>query len=129
MHLAIAEPQYWEQFKESLAKPVQPDFKPQATDAAMLWYGIDRTQSHDHRRRARAARHLADREGVARRVPEAARRDDEDRPKTRRRIYAAGSTSTASQDLYQWFLMISTHSQRHILQIREVKAHQSYPKK
>ena len=44
MHLAIAEPQYWDQFKQSLAKPVQPDFKPQATDAAMLWYGIDRTQ-------------------------------------------------------------------------------------
>ena len=44
MHLAIAEPQYWNSFKESLAKPVQPDFKPQATDVAMLWYGIDRTQ-------------------------------------------------------------------------------------
>ena len=36
---------------------------------------------------------------------------------------------TASQDLYQWFLMISTHSQRHILQIREVKAHKGFPKK
>ena len=36
---------------------------------------------------------------------------------------------TASQDLYQWFLMISTHSQRHILQIREVKAHKNFPKK
>ena len=37
MHLAIAEPQYWDQFKESLAKPVKPDFKPQVTDAQMLW--------------------------------------------------------------------------------------------
>ena len=36
---------------------------------------------------------------------------------------------TASQDLYQWFLMISTHSQRHILQIREVKAHKDFPKR
>jgi hypothetical protein len=35
---------------------------------------------------------------------------------------------TASQDLYQWFLMISTHSQRHIMQIREVKAHPGFPK-
>ena len=34
MHLAIAEPQYWDQFKQSLAKPPQPDFKPQATDVA-----------------------------------------------------------------------------------------------
>jgi hypothetical protein len=34
-----------------------------------------------------------------------------------------------NMDVYQWLLMISTHSQRHILQIREVKAHVSYPKK
>jgi Protein of unknown function (DUF664) len=33
-----------------------------------------------------------------------------------------------NMDVYQWFLMISTHSQRHILQIREVKAHAGYPK-
>ena len=33
---------------------------------------------------------------------------------------------TASQDLYQWFLMISTHSQRYIMQIREVKAHKDF---
>jgi hypothetical protein len=33
-----------------------------------------------------------------------------------------------NQDLYQWFLMISTHSQRHIMQIREIKAHPAYPK-
>ena len=36
---------------------------------------------------------------------------------------------TSTQDLYQWFLMISRHSQRHIMQIREVKAHKDFPKK
>ena len=56
MHLAIAEPQYWSQFKESLAKPVQPEFKPQATDVSMLWDGIDRDAAHHHRRGARPAR-------------------------------------------------------------------------
>jgi hypothetical protein len=30
-------------------------------------------------------------------------------------------------DVYQWFLMISSHSQRHILQIREIKADSKYP--
>jgi hypothetical protein len=30
--------------------------------------------------------------------------------------------------LYQWVLMISTHAQRHILQIREIKASDKYPK-
>ena len=33
-----------------------------------------------------------------------------------------------NMDVYQWFLMISTHSQRHILQIREIKDHAKYPK-
>jgi hypothetical protein len=32
-----------------------------------------------------------------------------------------------NMDVYQWFLMISTHSQRHILQIREIKADPKYP--
>ena len=32
-------------------------------------------------------------------------------------------------DMYQWFLMISTHSQRHILQIQEIKADAAYPRK
>jgi hypothetical protein len=33
-----------------------------------------------------------------------------------------------NMDVYQWFLMISAHSQRHILQIREIKAHANYPR-
>jgi len=33
------------------------------------------------------------------------------------------------QDVYQGFLIISTHAQRHVLQVREIKGHASYPKK
>ena len=32
-------------------------------------------------------------------------------------------------DTYQWALLISMHEQRHILQIREIKADPKYPKK
>jgi hypothetical protein len=32
-------------------------------------------------------------------------------------------------DAYQWALLISTHEQRHILQIREIKADPRFPKK
>jgi hypothetical protein len=128
MHLAIAEPQYWDQFKESLAKPVKPDFKPQVTDAQMLWYGIDRTQ-RTTTGDARVPRHqfpsitasLASFKKLRREMMTTAKESQED---LRGRQYL-----TASQDLYQWFLMISTHSQRHIMQIREVKAHKGYPKK
>jgi hypothetical protein len=36
----------------------------------------------------------------------------------------AGSRS----DAFQWLLLISTHGQRHILQIREIKAAPGFPK-
>jgi hypothetical protein len=128
MHLAIAEPQYWNDFKASLAKPVNPEFKPQATDAGMLWYGIDRTQrttTGDARvprgQFPNLAASLASFKKLRVEMMKTAKETQED---LRGRQYL-----TASQDLYQWFLMISTHSQRHILQIQEVKAHKNFPKK
>ena len=131
MHLAIAEPQYLDQFKESLAKPVNPDFKPQATDAQMLWYGIDRTQ-RTTTGEARVPRDqfptmkasLASFKKLRAEMMKTAKDDREFAGDLRGRQFL-----TASQDLYQWFLMISTHSQRHIMQIREVKAHKKFPKK
>jgi uncharacterized damage-inducible protein DinB len=128
MHLAIAEPQYWSQFKESLAKPANPDFKPQATDAQMLWYGIDRTQ-RTTTGEARVPRDqfptmkasLASFKKLRAEMMRTAK-DSQDDLRGRQFL-------TASQDLYQWFLMISAHSQRHILQIREVKAHKGFPRK
>jgi DinB superfamily len=127
MHLAIAEPQYWDQFNQSLAKTVQPEFKPQATDLAMLWYGIDRTQRtttgearvpRDQFKDIKSAH--ASFKKLRGEMMKVARDTQED---LRGRQFL-----TASQDLYQWFLMISTHSQRHIMQIREVKAHKDFPK-
>lgn len=128
MHLAIAEPQYWNQFKESLAKPVPPDFKPQATDVAMLWYGIDRTQRATTGE-ARVPRDqfptmtasLASFKKLRAEMMKTAKETPED--------LRARQFLTSTQDLYQWFLMISAHSQRHIMQIREVKAHKDFPKR
>ena len=128
MHLAIAEPQYWSQFKESLAKPANPDFKPQATDAQMLWYGIDRTQ-RTTTGEARVPRDqfptmkasLASFKKLRAEMMKTAKESQDD--------FRGRQFLTASQDLYQWFLMISTHSQRHIMQIREVKADKSFQKK
>ena len=128
MHLAIAEPQYWNDFRTSLAKPANPEFKPQSTDAGMLWYGIDRTQ-RTTTGDARVPRgqfptmqaSLASFKKLRVEMMTTAKETQDD---LRGRQYLS-----ASQDLYQWFLMISTHSQRHILQIREVKAHKNFPTK
>jgi hypothetical protein len=127
-HLAIAEPQYWKQVEDSMARPLPATkYAPQATDAGILWYGIDR----GNRQRTGEAR-----------VPDG-------RFKTAAEAHASfiklrtamKAKATSSQedfrgrqlvdgnmDVYQWFLMISTHSQRHIMQIREIKAHGKYPR-
>jgi hypothetical protein len=126
-HLAIAEPQYWTQLQDSTKQPPNTQ-KLEATDAAILWYGIDRTRR--------------DRTGEAR-VPTGKVASVSDPLGQFRKLrasmkeYARGTTDDlrsrrlleGNMDVYQWFLMISTHAQRHILQIREIKAHASFPKR
>jgi hypothetical protein len=125
-HLAVAEPQYWQQLQDSLKAPAG-TVKPEATDAGILWYGIDRT----NRQRTGEARvpkgryetvqaSLADFRKLRGTLREFAKATEED---LRGRMLKDGN-----MDVYQWYLMISTHSQRHILQIREIKAHAGYPK-
>lgn len=125
-HLAIAEPQYWKNVQDSMKQPPTTD-KIEATDAAILWYGIDRT----NRQKTGEAR-----------VPHGTFKTAADALASFRKLratmheYAQSTTEDlrshklleGNMDVYQWFLMISTHSQRHILQIREIKAHAGYPK-
>ncbi len=125
-HLAIAEPQYWQKVQDSMKQPATTE-KLEATDAGILWYGIDRT----NRQKTGEAR-----------VPHGTYKTAADALAAFRKLRStmrdyAQSTSDdlrsrklleGNMDVYQWFLMISTHSQRHILQIREVKAHAGYPK-
>ena len=127
-HLAIAEPQYWDNLEASLKAPVKNGWTPTATDEQMLWYGIDRT----NRQKTGEAR-----------VPHgqfpSAQASLASFRKLRATMLALAKTSPENfrgrplmgggQDVYQWFLMISTHAQRHILQIREIKARPDYPKK
>ena len=125
-HLAIAEVQYWDQLQKSMQQPPAKE-KPAATDAGILWYGIDRTQRNktgearvpkgkwnDVRESLAAFRKLR-----ATMKEYAAKTGDD----LRSRMLLEGN-----MDVYQWFLMISSHSQRHILQVREIKAHSGYPR-
>ena len=125
-HLAIAEPQYWKQLQDSLKQPVG-EVKPQATDTAILWYGIDRTnrtRTGEARvpkgRYASIAASLADFRKLRATMVDFAKTTQED---LRGRMLLEGN-----MDVYQWYLMISTHSQRHLLQIQEIKAHQAFPR-
>jgi DinB superfamily len=126
-HLAIAEPQYWQRLQDSMKQPPATE-KPTATDAQILWYGIDRTNRNKtgearvpKGKYATAAAALADVRKLRAEILDYARTTQED---LRSRKLLEGN-----QDVYQWLLMISSHSQRHILQIRENKTNAAYPKK
>jgi hypothetical protein len=125
-HLAIAEPQYWQRVQDSMKQPPNTQ-KLDSTDSAILWYGIDRTNRATTGEARRPSGKVADvKEPLGRfhtlraAMKEYARTTTDD---LRSRKLLEGN-----MDVYQWFLMISTHSQRHILQIREIKAHSNYPK-
>ncbi len=125
-HLAIAEPQYWQKLRDSMKQPPTTE-KLEATDAAILWYGIDRT----NRARTGEARvphgtfkEIAQSLGAFRTL----RAEMMTYAKTTTEDMRARKLLEGNMDVYQWFVMISTHSQRHILQVREIKAHAGYPK-
>ncbi|MEP7365185.1 MAG: DinB family protein [Acidobacteriota bacterium] len=127
-HLAIAEPQYWDQVKQSMAKPVEGGFKPKSTDVGILWYGIDRTQRNKtaeartpHGEYKSAAEALAPLRKLRAEMVAFVKSTEED---LRGRRFL-----TSEMDVYQWVLMITSHSQRHILQVREVKAAAGFPAK
>ena len=125
-HLEIAEPQYWQRVLDSMKQPPNTE-KLTATDAGILWYGIDRTnrnktgEARVPKGKNDAAASLAAVRKLRATIMDYAKNTQED---LRSRKLLEGN-----MDVYQWCLMISTHSQRHILQIREIKAHASYPAK
>jgi hypothetical protein len=124
-HLSIAEPQYWKQEEDSL-KPPASGYKSESTDAAILWYGIDRTnraktgEARVPGGKAPARQSLASFRKLRATMMQRAKTSQED--------FRGRQLLEGSMDTYQWFLMISTHSQRHILQIKEIKAHPRYPR-
>jgi uncharacterized damage-inducible protein DinB len=127
-HLTLAEPMYWSGLQKSLKEPPAKPKQPSATDADMLWYGIDRTERQKTQAVEEPAGKLKDvQEGVARfrklraEMLAYARTTDDD---LRSHLFTDWGV-----DAYQGLLGISTHAQRHILQIREIKAQPGFPKK
>jgi hypothetical protein len=125
-HLGIAEPQYWQRVQDSMKAPAA-EKKPEATDAAILWYGIDRTnRAKTGEARVPSGKFKDVNEALA--AVRALRATMREYAKVTREDLRSRRLLEGNMDVYQWFLMISAHSQRHILQIREIKAHANYPK-
>ena len=125
-HLAVSEPIYWEDLQKAMkARPSS--LKRPGTDADILWYGVDRTQRQ---------------KAIPAEEPKGSVRDlraglDAFRKLRAQMLQYARTTDDDLRghvveregcDAYQWLLLISAHGQRHILQIREIKADPRFPK-
>ncbi len=124
-HLVICEPIYWDDLRRALRTPRMAEL-PRASDDAILWYGIDRSRrekavpAEDVRGELRdLVAGLSAFRKLRARMLEYARSTQDD--------LRHHWVERQGCDAYQWFLLISTHSQRHILQIREVKASRNFP--
>ena len=124
-HLVVVGPIYWDALQH--ATPVAKGRAGRMNDIDVLWYGIDRTFRET---------------AIKSEVPSRTLRDVQSGLKTYRTQHAKllEYVRTTKDDLrsrlverqncdgYQWALLISTHEQRHIMQIREIKVHPTYPK-
>jgi hypothetical protein len=125
-HLVVAEPIYWEDLHNAMKARPSSQRRP-GTDADILWYGIDRTQ----RQKAvpaeepkGSARDLRAGLGAFRKL----RAEMLLYAKTTNDDLRGHVVEREGCDAYQWLLLISAHGQRHILQIREIKADPNFPK-
>jgi hypothetical protein len=129
-HLAVGEPDYWRELKDAVkAPPDMQNKKSSATDADIMWYGIDRvvhTKTGGGHEKVDTYKDL----GEAMAKFQALRATMIDYIKTTNDDLRAHSFGTREPiDSWQWMLEISTHSERHIQQIREIKADPNFPKK
>ena len=128
-HLAVAEPDYWRDLMNAVKAPPDMKIKKSAnTDADILWYGIDRVvhtktggghEKVDTYKNLGAA--LAKFQALRATMIEYIKSTHDDL-----RSHSFGTTDPI--DCWQWMLEISTHAERTVQQIREIKADPNFPK-
>jgi hypothetical protein len=126
-HLLVVSPIYWADLQAAV-KSAPATGASRNSDADLLWYGIDRT----FREKAIPAEVP---KGQFKDLPAALAeyRKHHDRLvqyiRTTNDDLRGRLVERQGSDAYQWALLISTHEQRHILQIREIKRDSRFPRK
>ena len=126
-HLVVVGPIYWNDLQKAVKGPPAARL-PRGGDEDILWYGIDRT----HRETAISAEVPPGKLRDVRAGLDAYRKQHAqllEYIKTTKDDLRGRIVERQGSDAYQWALLISTHEQRHILQIREIKADPKFPKK
>ena len=126
-HLVVVGEIYWQDLQRGVRTPLAGRvLTSRAVD--LLWYGIDRTNREIALTTETPKGEVRDLGGGL-----AAYRKHHARlleyVKTTKDDLRNGFVARQGCDAYQWALLISTHEQRHILQIREIKADPKFPRK
>jgi hypothetical protein len=124
-HLDLAEPEYWKMFQSAMAAPASRKRTP-STDLDRMWYGIDRT---DHTKTVPSETPKSTYTGIDPALKDflTLRATMLNYIRTSQDDWRHHLIPGWDRDAYQWLLMISAHSQRHILQIREIKHNPGFP--
>ena len=126
-HITLVGPIYWNDLQEAIKAPAgTPTLA--SRDEDILWYGIDRTRPE----KAIPSEIPKGPVGSLSAALDAYRRQHArllDYAKTTKDDLRRHVVTRQSCDAYQWALLISAHEQRHILQIREIKADPRFPKR
>jgi DinB superfamily len=129
-HLAVAEPDYWRDLQKDVkAAPDMTNKKSMATDADIMWYGIDRVvhqKTGGGHEKVDTYKDLGEALGKFL-VLRATMIDYIKTTNDDLRAHSFGDKEVI--DCWQWMLEISTHAERHIQQIREIKNDPNFPKK
>lgn len=124
-HLVVVGPIYWRDLQEAM-KSLAGGRPSAMSDADVLWYGIDRTYREKAIPPEEPKRQLRDvRTGLE--SLRQAHTQLRNYIRTTKDDLRSHIVARQGCDAYQWALLISTHEQRHILQIREIKAARGFP--
>jgi uncharacterized damage-inducible protein DinB len=124
-HLVVVGPIYWKDLQN--ARPVSAGRVGMMNDFDVLWYGIDRTDREIALKTEEPSRKLQDLQSALK-AYRAQHAELLQYVRTTKDDLRGRLVDRQSCDAYQWALLISTHEQRHILQIREIKANPKFPR-
>jgi hypothetical protein len=126
-HLVVVAPIYWQDLQSAVKQPAG-DRTSLMKDEDVLWYGVDRTHKEQAIPGERPTGDLRDLRAAMEayrkhhdRLLQYVRTTDDD--------LRSHVVPRQRCDAYQWALLISTHEQRHVLQIREIKRHPKFPRR
>ena len=124
-HLVVVGPIYWKNLQD--ATPVSAGRVGIMNDVDVLWYGIDRTNREIALQAEEPSRKLPDLQSGLK-AYRAQHAELLQYVRTTKDDLRGRLVARQQCDAYQWALLISTHEQRHILQIREIKANPKFPR-